>query len=107
MGAVSVAGGLVGSATAAWLGWGRFDPASVVGVFVCVVGVSIGELWRHRRIGLAVMWGFLLLAGLPGLVLTWVNDRRHLPIAVVVVISGIIVAMAVTVRARRRCGVSG
>jgi hypothetical protein len=56
----------------------------------------------RERIAMTVAWGFLLIFGLPGLVLAWLNDPRDLPIALTVVIGGTVIATALTVLTRRR-----
>jgi hypothetical protein len=43
------------------------------------------------------MWASLLVLGLPGLVLTFLNDPENLPIALTVVIGGTITAATVSV----------
>jgi hypothetical protein len=50
-----------------------------------------------------IMWGAVVLFGLPGLALTWLNDSGRLPLALGVVIIGVAVATVTTVRIHRRC----
>ena len=50
-----------------------------------------------------IMWGALVLFGLPGLALTWLNDSRRLPLALGGDIAGIAVAAVTTVLIHRRC----
>jgi hypothetical protein len=57
----------------------------------------ISRLRSGDRIALAVMWAALLFLGLPGLVLTFLNDPENLPIALTVVIGGTIVVPTVSV----------
>ena len=56
----------------------------------------MGILRSRERAGLAVMWGFLLVLGPLALVLTLLNDPRHLPLALVVIIGGTVTAVMVT-----------
>ncbi len=44
-----------------------------------------------------IMWGAVVLFGLPGLALTWLNDSGRLPLALGVVIVGVAVATVTTV----------
>ena len=57
----------------------------------------ISHLRTGDRIALAVMWATLLFLGLPGLVLTFLNDPENLPIALTVVIGGTIVVSTISV----------
>ena len=50
-----------------------------------------------------VMWGAVVLFGLPGLALAWLNDSRRLPLALGGVIVGVTVATVTTVPIYRRC----
>jgi hypothetical protein len=43
-----------------------------------------------------MMWGSWLAFGPSGLVLTWLNDPRHLPPALVVIIGGTVTAVTFT-----------
>ena len=56
----------------------------------------MGILRSRERAGLAVMWGFLLVLGPLALVLTLLNDPRHVPLALVVIIGGTVTAAMVT-----------
>ena len=56
----------------------------------------MGILRSRERAGLAVMWGFLLVLGPLALVLTLLNDPRHVPLALVVIIDGTVTAVMVT-----------
>lgn len=57
----------------------------------------MSHLRSGDRIALAVMWASLLVLGLPGLLLTFLNDPENLPIALTVVIGGTILAPTVSV----------
>jgi hypothetical protein len=54
------------------------------------------HLRSHERQGLAIAWGSLLAFGPPALALTWLNDPRHLPLALVVIIGGTVTAVTFT-----------
>jgi hypothetical protein len=47
-----------------------------------------------------VMWGFLVVLGPPGLVLTLLNDPSNLPLALTVTIGGTVVATVTTLFVR-------
>jgi hypothetical protein len=54
----------------------------------------------ERKIAIIVMWGFLAIFGIAGLVLASLNSPRNLPIALGVVIGGAVVATTVTLLVR-------
>jgi hypothetical protein len=54
------------------------------------------HLRSQERQSLAIMWGSLLAFGPPALALTWLNDPRHLPLALIVIIGGTVAAVAFT-----------
>jgi len=54
------------------------------------------EIDTDRKIAIAVMWGFLVVLGPPGLVLTSLNDPSHLPLALTVIVGGTVAAAATT-----------
>jgi hypothetical protein len=61
-----------------------------------MVAGRTSHLLNHERIGLAMMWGSLLVLGPPALVLTLLNSPRHLPLTLVVLIGGAVTAVTVT-----------
>jgi hypothetical protein len=58
---------------------------------------------RHQVAMTMIMWGAVVLFGLPGLALAWLSDSGRLPLAVGSVIVGIAVATVTTVLIYRRC----
>jgi hypothetical protein len=59
------------------------------------------EIDTNRKMAIAAMWSFLVVLGLPGLMLTSRNDPGNLPLALTVVVGGTVVATVTTVFARR------
>jgi hypothetical protein len=59
------------------------------------------EIDTNRKMAIAAMWSFLVVLGLPGLMLTARNDPRNLPLAVTVLIGGTAVAAVATMIARK------
>jgi hypothetical protein len=53
---------------------------------------------------IAAMWSFLVVLGLPGLMLTSRNDPRNLSLALTVLIGGTVVAAVTTIYARKSAG---
>lgn len=54
------------------------------------------------RVGAALMWASVLLAGVPAIVLTWLNDRSRLPLVLPLVGVCGLVAIVTTLRSWRR-----
>jgi hypothetical protein len=65
------------------------------------------EIDTNRKMAISAMWSFLVVLGLPGLVLTSRNDPRNLPFAVTVLIGATIVATVTTLFARKAVGGAG
>lgn len=65
------------------------------------------EIDTNRKMAIAATWSFLVVLGLPGLVLTSRDDPRNLPLAITVLIGATVVATVTTVFARKSVGGAG
>jgi hypothetical protein len=65
------------------------------------------EIDTNRKMAIAATWSFLVVLGLPGLLLTSRNDPRNLPLAIAVLIGGTVVATVTTLFARKSVGGAG
>jgi hypothetical protein len=58
------------------------------------------QIDSERKVAIAVMWGSLVVLGIPGVVLTTLNDPENLPIALTVEIGGTVAATLSTLFVR-------
>jgi hypothetical protein len=69
---------------------------------VAITHRETAQIEAEDKLTVTAMWGFLVLLGIPGLVLTSLHDPQKLPLALTIVSGGTVLATATTLHVRHR-----